>query len=257
MDEHEDQALSHESRSDLCPQCKDPVKRGSVICVNCGHNLRLGVNVKTIAKAKKAGSLGLAVGVAAAAAVLSGLVWAGIAIATNMEIGWVAIGIGFLTGWAAVMFTEERSLRLGLAAAALAVCGLLVGKTITSNYFYNKGFSEMSADPEAIEQYLFWDAVYNDDIDGELGDWLKENDPDENEIPEALSSTLLEKVKKDISAMTPPEKETVVNHMVSDAMGSIGYAERIADFMSPWDALWFLLAIVSAWRIGTGTRGNA
>jgi hypothetical protein len=252
----EEHALSRESRSDVCPKCKDPVKPGSVICINCGHNLKLGINVKTLATAKKAGSIGLAIGVAAAAAVLAGLIWAGIAIATSLEIAWVAVGVGALTGWAAILFTEERSARLGLAAAALAVCGLLVGKTVMANYFYNQGFREMAADPAAIEEYLFWGAINQGEMDAELGAWLEENDPNENEIPEALRAPLLEVVRKDLAAMTPSAKDAVVNLMVDNAMGSVGYTERIADFMSPWDALWFLLAIISAWRIGTGAHGN-
>ncbi len=242
------------SRPTACPKCGAQVKPDAVICINCGNNLRLGINVKTIAKAKKAGSFGLALGVGAAAALLTGLLWAGIAIGINMEIGWVAIGVGAVTGFAAVMFTEERSVRLGMAAAALAILGLLVGKLVTANYFYNKEFKAIAEDAEALDEYVFWGLVYNGGATGELAEWLKSNNPDDVEIPEKLRNELMMEVKKKISAMSQEEKRGATDAMVESYLGSVGYASRVISFMSLWDILWFFLAVGTAWKIGNGTN---
>ena len=239
----------------LCPKCKAPVKPDAVICIGCGHNLKLGINVKTKAKVKKAGSFGLAVGVGAAASVISGLIWAGIAILLNLEIGWVAIGVGILTGFSAVMFTEERSARLGLAAAGLALCGLLIGKLITANYFFNRDIDGLvKSDPEFVEDYLTWQAIESKDVPPDLAEWLKNNSPDENDIPEDMLKALTDKIKARIDAMKPDERENFKKEIVTSSLGSISYTSRVISMLSFWDILWFGLALSSAWKIGTGSH---
>jgi|GEM_PF-6224071 len=240
----------------ICPKCKTPVKPDAVICVNCGHNLKLGMNVKTIAKAKVAGSFGLAIGVCAAAAIISGLVWAGIAIFLNMEIGWIAIGVGALTGFAATIFTEERSMRLGLAAALLAIVGLLCGKLITANYVFKREIDKMLRKEQGpLQGYVYLQMVSNNEIQKDLLDWLDKNDPDEVKIPDNLKDAyekLIKTLDSRAATLKQEEKDKVYNFLVNKELESYSYFYRIKVFLRAWDLLWFGLAILAAWKIGTG-----
>jgi hypothetical protein len=140
----------------------------AVICTECGHNLRMGLNVNTVAKAKKAGKFGLSIGIAAAAAIVSGLIWAGIVIATGFQIGWVAWFIGLVTGAAICLVTPERSPRVGLIAAGLAICGLLIGKMVTAEYYIGKAFRPVMTqlkkmtDPDKVDKMLLSGVLYEE-----------------------------------------------------------------------------------------------
>lgn len=85
-----------------CPKCGTALAENAVLCVNWGHHLKYGVGATTVAKARKAGGaarkIGLALTVSGVGCVLGGLVWALIAYFFHVEIGILAIGIGFLGG---------------------------------------------------------------------------------------------------------------------------------------------------------------
>ena len=61
------------------------------------------------------------------AAVIGALVWAGIAYATEMVIGYIAIGVGFLVGLAIRRFGRGSSATFGVAGAVLALAGCILG----------------------------------------------------------------------------------------------------------------------------------
>lgn len=72
-------------------------------------------------------------------AVIGGIIWAGIAIVADLEIGYVAIGVGALAGWGVVMGTNgTRGLPFQGIAVAAALFGLFVGKYLAAVYFYRE-----------------------------------------------------------------------------------------------------------------------
>lgn len=86
-----------------------------------------------------------------AAAVLGGLVWGGIVAATGTEIGFVAWGIGLLTGGAAILLSKgERGLPLQLMAVVSSILGIAIGKYI-SFYVALKGVVAEESGAEAAE----------------------------------------------------------------------------------------------------------
>ncbi|MDR1280514.1 MAG: hypothetical protein LBK99_06795 [Opitutaceae bacterium] len=68
----------------------------------------------------------LAVIAGCAAALIGALVWAGVAYATGYRIGWMAVGIGFLVGFA-VRFGRGDSETYNLIGAVLALLGCMAG----------------------------------------------------------------------------------------------------------------------------------
>lgn len=77
------------------------------------------------------------------AALLSAALWALITLATNYQIGFMAMGVGFLVGYAVRlggapaqgMFSGERHFSLGFIGAGLAVFGCLLGNVLSGCWF--------------------------------------------------------------------------------------------------------------------------
>lgn len=71
---------------------------------------------------------GLVAGVIAAAAG-AGL-WAAITVMTGYQIGWMAIGVGFLVGWAVRQFGRGVDVGFAVAGAVLALLGCVAGNLL-------------------------------------------------------------------------------------------------------------------------------
>ncbi len=64
-------------------------------------------------------------------AMLAGaIVWGAIAYFTHYQIGWIAIGVGFLVGIAVRFFGKGKSLIFGVSGAVLALIGCVLGNLI-------------------------------------------------------------------------------------------------------------------------------
>jgi len=74
------------------------------------------------------GSIPKAVIAGCVAAVIGGLIWGGISKASGYEIGWVAIGIGFLCGIAVRSIGKGHGPHFQIIAAATALGGIAFGK---------------------------------------------------------------------------------------------------------------------------------
>lgn len=81
------------------------------------------------------GSMTKAVIAGCVAALIGALVWGGIAKATEMEIGWIAIGIGFLCGIAVRAFGKGESSPFRVVAALTSVGGIALGKVLAILWF--------------------------------------------------------------------------------------------------------------------------
>ena len=69
------------------------------------------------------------------AAIVGGAIWGGVAIYTGSEIGYVALGIGFLCGMGVVMFTGgKKGMPLQMIAIVSSVLGIVIGKYVS---FFN------------------------------------------------------------------------------------------------------------------------
>lgn len=66
----------------------------------------------------------------ALAAAVGAAVWGGIAYVGNVEIGWLAIGIGFLVGIAVLVAGRGVTPQFGVLGAGLALLGVLGGKYV-------------------------------------------------------------------------------------------------------------------------------
>ena len=60
-------------------------------------------------------------------AVIGAAAWAGITVATGYQIGWMAVGVGFLVGYGVRIMGKGISKQFGIVGAILALVGCLAG----------------------------------------------------------------------------------------------------------------------------------
>ena len=75
-------------------------------------------------------SLPMALLAGGAAAVVGAALWATITVVTNMQIGWMAIGIGFLVGYAVRRFGKGSEPTFQVLGAVLSLLGCLAGNLL-------------------------------------------------------------------------------------------------------------------------------
>ena len=66
-----------------------------------------------------------------AAALVGAVAWALITVATDMQIGFMAVGVGFLVGYGVGLFNPQHDKVYGYIGAALALLGCLLGNAFT------------------------------------------------------------------------------------------------------------------------------
>ena len=64
------------------------------------------------------------------AMIVSAIVWGAITYITEYQIGWMAIGVGFLVGIAVKYFGRGKTIVFGLSSAAFALIGCVLGNLI-------------------------------------------------------------------------------------------------------------------------------
>jgi hypothetical protein len=76
-------------------------------------------------------NLGLAVVGGLAAAVVGAAVWAAVTLVTGLQIGWMAIGVGFLVGGAVRLIGKGVTKPFGYVGAAMSLLGCLLGNLLS------------------------------------------------------------------------------------------------------------------------------
>jgi hypothetical protein len=74
------------------------------------------------------------------AAFVGAAVWAGVTIATDYQIGWMAVGIGFLVGIAVRAGGKGIDQVFGIVGAVLALIGCLLGNLFTVAWFVSQQY---------------------------------------------------------------------------------------------------------------------
>lgn len=72
------------------------------------------------------------------AAIVGACVWALVSALTGYQIGWLAIAVGFATGWAVRTGGKGTSTSFGIMGACLALFGCMLGNLLTSCIFISQ-----------------------------------------------------------------------------------------------------------------------
>ena len=76
------------------------------------------------------------------AAIIGGIIWAVITVATEYQIGYMAIGVGFLVGFSVRYFGKGIDTIFGIVGALLALLGCLLGNLLSTIGFAFKDAEE-------------------------------------------------------------------------------------------------------------------
>lgn len=81
-------------------------------------------------------NFGLAVVGGLAAAIAGAAIWAAVTVATKMELGIMAIAVGFTVGYAVRVLGKGKDISFGILGAACALAGCALGNLLSSVAFY-------------------------------------------------------------------------------------------------------------------------
>jgi len=76
-------------------------------------------------------NLPAAIGAGAVAALVGAAVWAVVTVTSNYKIGWIAVGVGFIVGWAVRFAGKGVTKPFGIAGAVLALLGCALGDLLS------------------------------------------------------------------------------------------------------------------------------
>ncbi len=192
---------------------------------------------------------------------LGALIWAGISYLINREIGWIAVGVGFLAGFGVRLGAgENEGTTYGLLAVALSVLALIVGKYMAVSFI-------VSDFEKKLDQVAF--IVTDEDMiqakEKEVADdWTAKKkqvyapDTIPNQIQKKYSTAVTAEAKKRWLAIPKAEREsqlateTAKLNQAKKNFGDQARKKGFSDSFTPWDILWFILAGLSALGIGAG-----
>lgn len=182
-----------------------------------------------------------------AAALVGGIVWALIAGLLDVEVGWVAWGIGGLVGLLMTKTSDARGKKAATVAAACAVLGLLVGKSLLHEYVVKPSVMESLMEEEDAAVYVATlrmrnDGSYSDSVQAEL-----DAVPDGDTLSDALWERMLDESRAAVEAMSPEARDSLTTTYAEMSLASIPLMEQVRWHFSAFDALWILLAVSTAW----------
>ena len=157
------------------------------------------------------------------AALIGAGIWAGIAIATDYEIGILAWGLGVLTGFGVVLLGRGGGPSFGLIAAVCALFSVFMGKYFAVAHILPNIAKEAQAQMESIDPEM---AAIMGMVD-----------------EATLNQAMEEELGFNPSEVTYASVDTIISFMINNS----------SDIFSVYDLLWIGLAVASAWKIAGRT----
>ena len=189
------------------------------------------------------------------------LVWTGVGYTTDLEIGWIAWGIGALAGYGMHRgLGGAGDFASGALAAVIALAGVFFGKYATVHFAVERSLGELEATPidaQTVRVHLAdevvreWEAegrelVWPEGMSIEIAEQPAQYPPgvwDEAETRfAALSAQDRARIKKDMEA----ERATALQAM-RPQIASASFQESLGAY----DLLWAGLALATAFRIAS------
>ncbi len=191
------------------------------------------------------------------AGVVGALLWAGIAYYANVEIGYLAWGIGALVGFAISAASSGGGAAPGLAAILITVLSICGGKYVGSYWMMEEVFSEVANIGADWTDTQYVSAIANNVLEDEQNEG-KYSDFQFNEEAEAADyypPEVWANAEEQWGAMSSAEKETFkvnrlseVNDAVSAMRGTLAWESFMASF-GPIDIVFFILGVVTAGKL--------
>ncbi|MCA9230477.1 MAG: hypothetical protein KDA57_07490 [Planctomycetales bacterium] len=143
--------------------------------------------------------------------------WAAIAYFANLEIGWLAWGIGLAVGVACVKGAGYGSKLIGTTAAIITLVAILLGKFATIELVMNDEFGDPQAliresiaalNDETLTSYLADEIIKGMEENGEAVDWPAGVDPTTASTRVEYPANVWIAAEEQWNALTPGENKT-------------------------------------------------
>ena len=174
--------------------------------------------------------------------------------ATGYEIGWIAWGVGALTGVAARVVGAEGSSKLGIIAGTFALIAIIGGQFLALRSLTMKEFDKIAGTAyEGQVEYAKQVTAAVSDADMKAA-YAKENEEEVSAIKDdewqEFQKTELPKLKE-LAAGKPTEAEFIRNfHKSTLSFGS--EFEMLKDSVGLFTLLWIFLGVGSAYKLASG-----
>lgn len=199
----------------------------------------------------------LALAAGLVAAIVGGLVWAGIVLFANYEIGWVAWGIGVLVGLAMARTTRARSRSLALAAGALALVGLIAGKGFVVVGSTGSVADELLSTPEYMAGAMAWDMYSAGELEVETMEAIRATQEAGDTLSDAVWEEMLAQADARLAIMTPVDRQAFADGVAAGMVNQMGLMGGIRSQLSGFDLLWLFLAVGTAFQMMNGKQEEA
>ncbi|MEY4387350.1 MAG: hypothetical protein RLY20_2633 [Verrucomicrobiota bacterium] len=191
-------------------------------------------------------------------------VWYGLVVATGYQIGYVAWGIGALTGFGARVLGRDGNTALGVTSAIFAAIAILGGGTLAVHHMYFTEKNELSH--ENIIHEIYTENVKQAkeagplETDAQIKAFMAKRD--EVSVSEVTDEELaafkkddLPELKEMASGALTEQEYIKRHHTESKAVSGIATAAGwigsfIGSLFSLWTILWLFLGCASAYKIG-------
>lgn len=211
------------------------------------------------------GPLKALIGAAVGGAIGAG-VWAAVVYNFEVEISWIAIGVGLLCGLGAALAAKGDTDSLtGGIAALVAVASIAGGKYLAVHYTVQqvvKGVGQVEFGESDAQMYMAHQVMEEYASNGLKLNWPEGKDADSVETIEDYPADLRKDVSIRWEGMSVDERERYrssvkasLDHEFADAMGDVE-SEGFFAMFEPLDILFVLLAIFSAYKVGSGNIGG-
>ncbi len=191
----------------------------------------------------------LALAAGLAAALVAGGIWAALVFVTNMEIGFVAWGVGLLVGLAMSRVTAERSQQLAYIAAALAILGLAAGKVFIVAGSSGMVARELEENEEMLRGAVAWQMYEERTLEAQTLEQVDAVQAAGDTLSDALWGEMLAQAGGRIAQMSPDEKHEVALVVADGALQGVGMLGGVLAQLSLYDLLWLFLAVGTAYRM--------
>lgn len=164
-----------------CPNCMVKMPADSRMCMSCGYDtttgkVRKGTTAKSADRAAKVKRLAGGAGRLAMGTLFSGIgaligagVWIAVALLANLEIGWIAWGVGLLAGYGMRLGRSDAGVKGGIIAASMSLVGIVIAKVVvfgvliygmmtgdTANVNLQRAYVAIQMTEEALDERGIW-----------------------------------------------------------------------------------------------------
>jgi hypothetical protein len=197
-------------------------------------------------------------------------IWTAVAHWTGFEVGYIAWGVGFLTGFGVrAMAGERQNPAFGVLAVLIALASIVGAKYLVVCLQFS-GLNDMALDDQPDSQDVYIAAVATE-VAGEFEkagrkvDWPPEEELEgEKELEAARANSEVWREAAERWKAMPPEKQQAQieesKRQTAELMAELNSTIRTAVFrasFSAFDLLWLALAALTAFRLGSGASSES